>query len=242
MPDGKVWMRTRNGIPSGMFRTQWLDSIINGIMITTILSDAGFNIQSDLLLKVLGDDSLSVIFAFVPPVQREGLKTFIAERALIRFNAKLSLEKTEISDSLWDMEILGYRNYHGSAYRDPLKLLAQLLYPESESPTFSSLMGRCVGIAYADLGRSPRLYRVCRDIFKYLKDCGIKPDSRATTRLLSGSKFIEHRMEVDNSRFPDPIEIQKYTRIPYHRSSNDNDRYWPPEIFLTDSFRKKNLF
>ena len=234
MPDGKVWMRTRNGIPSGMFRTQWLDSIINGIMITTILSDAGFNVHTDLILKVLGDDSLSVIFAFVPPHQRTNLKLFLARRALERFNAKLSLEKTEISDSLWDIEILGYRNYQGSAHRDPLKLLAQLLYPESESPTYSSLMGRCIGIAYADLGRSPRLYRVCKYIYDYLKSCGITPDVRATTRLLAGSKFVEHKMEVDTSVFPDPIEIQKYTRIPYQRSTADNDHYWPPEIFLPD--------
>ncbi|CEK42600.1 RNA dependent RNA polymerase [Black grass cryptic virus 2] len=231
MPDGRVWMRTRNGVPSGMFRTQWLDSIINGIMITTILLDAGFKVTEKFILKVLGDDSLTVLFHFVPQAKHEDLKSFLAEKALLRFNAKLSLEKTEISNSLYGVELLGYRNRNGAAYRDHRKLLAQLLFPESEAPTYASLMGRCVGIAYADLGRSKLLYRVCKKIFERLSAAGYRPDSRQIHRYLSGSKFVETRMEIQINKFPSTLEIQKWSRTPYNRTKSDNDHYWPPEIF-----------
>lgn len=234
MPDGKVWIRTRNGIPSGMFRTQWLDSIINGIMITTLLSEAGFDVSNKLILKVLGDDSLSVIFHQVPPSQWEPLKSFLSQRALTRFNAKLSYEKTEISDSLWNMELLGYRNLHGAALRNPIRLLAQLLYPESESPTYASLMGRCVGIAYADLGRSPRLYRVCKNIYQYLKDQGYSPSLPPALNMLTGPLFTEVRQAIVVKTFPTVQEIQLWTRTPYVRSDADNDAYWPPDIFMND--------
>jgi hypothetical protein len=234
MPDGKVWIRTRNGIPSGMFRTQWLDSIINGIMITTILADAGFDVSNRLILKVLGDDSLSIIFHQVPPSQWEPLKVFMSERAKIRFNGKLSFDKTEVSDSLWTMELLGYRNAYGAAYREPLRLLAQLLYPESESPTYSSLMGRCVGIAYADLGRSPRLYRICKYIYEYLHSKGVTPNIAPALNMLAGPIFTETRRQLIIDQFPSPQEIQRWTRTPYVRTESDNNAYWPPNIFLPD--------
>jgi hypothetical protein len=231
MPDGRVWMRTRNGVPSGMFRTQWLDSIINGIMITTILLDAGFKVNEKFILKVLGDDSLSILFHYVAPAQHENLKLALAESARIRFNAKLSLEKTEVSNSMYGMELLGYRSKNGAAYRDPLKLLAQLLYPESEAPTFESLMGRCVGIAYADLGRTKILQTVCKKIFDRLSAEGYRPDPRHVHRFLSGSKFVESRLEISHGKFPTPLEIQRWLRVPYKRTKRDNDHYWPPEIF-----------
>lgn len=234
MPDGKVWMRTRNGIPSGTFRTQWLDSMINAIMLTTVFQDVGLPIDNNMILKVLGDDSLSVVFKYTPPSLRAQLKDDLAKSALRRFNAKLSLDKTEILDSLHTAEVLGYRNYYGSAFRDPLKLLAQLLYPESESPTYSSLMGRCVGIAYADLGRHPNVYRICKRIYTNLTDKGYSPNPTAATRLLSGSKFIEQTLGVDVTHFPTVYQIQEFTRFPYVRSQADNDAYWNPQVFTDD--------
>jgi len=230
MPDGKLWFRVRNGLPSGMFRTQYLDSKINGIMLLCILIDAGFIIDVEKFMKLLGDDGLTAIQQFLPPSAVPGFLKFLSQRALIRFNAVLSADATEIHQSFDFCELLGYRNFAGKPYRDELKLIAQMLYPESGSFELNALMGRCIGIAYASLGRHERLLRLCRDIYEYLRTNGVQPKQAAFYRLFDPNLRVDPTFVPDH--FPTVHEIQKWTSCPYVRQKSDNERYWPTSHFL----------
>jgi len=230
MPDNKLWMRTRNGLPSGMFRTQYIDSKINAIMLVTILLDAGFVIDISKFLKLLGDDNIIVIWRYLPPDQYLPLLDFLSDRAMLRFNAKLSREATEIHHSFDFVELLGYRNFCGYPYRDTLKLLAQMLYPESDSYELNALKGRTIGIAYASLARDPRLMSVCKDIHDYLDSQGVSVKKSAFIRMFDPNLTRDPTFEPDH--FPTLLEIQKWTSMPYSKTQIDFDRYWPSNHFI----------
>jgi len=230
MPDNKLIMRTFAALASGMFRTQYMDSKINGIMLLTIFSDAGFYIDSKHMLKLMGDDNFAIVWTWLPVSSRQALFDFLSERALTRFGAVLSVDASEFHDSLDFVELLGYRNFCGHAYRDPLKLLAQLLYPESNSFKLSSLMARTIGITYADLGRNSRLERVCHDIYDYLKLQGIRPQRRTLMHMFD--RNVVHSLDIQTDHFPSRLEIQKHLTIPKSRSPTEQDRYWPSQFFI----------
>jgi hypothetical protein len=230
MPDGKIIMRVFAALASGMFSTQYIDSKVNGIMLLTIFKDAGFQIDAKKMLKLMGDDNFAAIWRWLPPNARQPLFDFLSERAKTRFNAILSVDASEFHDSLNFVELLGYRNFNGFAYRDHLKLLAQLFYPESNSFHLSSLKARCIGILYASLDRNARLRRICEDIFEYLESENISTNKRSLMHMFDPNVY--HNLDLIIDRLPTTLEIQRFTAIPKQRSPADIDRYWPSKFFI----------
>lgn len=230
MPDNRLIMRNFAALASGMFRTQYIDSKVNGIMLLTIFKDAGFNIDAKHMLKLMGDDNFAIVWKWLPVSERQSLFDFLSERAMTRFGAILSVDASEFHDSLDFVELLGYRNFCGHAYRDPNKLLAQLYYPESNSFKLSSLMARTIGISYADLYRNPRLQRVCSDIYDYLKSQGIYPQKKTLFHMFD--RNVVHSLDIQTDHFPSRLEITRNLTVPKTRSPTDSDRYWPTQFFI----------
>jgi len=240
MPDNKYLFRLFAAMPSGIFRTQYYDSKINGIMLITIFSDAGFTIDTKHMLKLMGDDNLAVIWKWLPANSRQQLFDFLSERAMTRFGAVLSVDASEFHSSLDFVELLGYRNFSGCAYRDHLKLLAQMLYPETSSYHLSSLKARCIGILYASLDRNPRVRRICEDIFDYLTTTGVTTSKNSTLFKMFDPNVSLH-LDLVTDRIPTNLEIQRYLSQPKVRTSASYERYWPTEFFIDPEDHDRRL-
>lgn len=171
-PDGDLWQRNFATIASGFMQTQLLDSFVNSIMILTCLSSLGINISSpDFLLKVQGDDSFTALLEYIPPLQHSSFLNDLSQFALYYFNAVLSVNKSEIRNTMHGLKLLGFSNKYSSPYKDEAELLAHLFYPERRS-THDKLMATSLGIAMASCGNSKCVYDVCKDIFNYLSSKG----------------------------------------------------------------------
>jgi len=230
LPDGTLISFLHSGIFSGYLQTQLLDSCYNFVMVLTILSRMGYDITK-VALKVQGDDSIGGLLERLTPERQRQFIELFKYYGMLYFGATLNDKSTEISDSLENMEVLSYRNTNGIPYRDPLKLLAMLYYPE-RSQTLPKLMARAVGIAYANCGYSIKVYLICEEIFNFLKSKGLTPDLEG---LPSGIAFTmtelsELRDFVDVSRFPTYLEtIQRLTN--HERKMIDN-RHWNQDHFI----------
>jgi len=184
LPDGRVFKWTRNGIASGFQQTQLLDSFINTIMILTLLSRLGINIESEnFYIKVQGDDSLVVFPERTSTTHGRLFLSELASHALEYFNAKLSDTKSDISHDLNGIKVLGYKNNIMMPFRDDADLLSHLLYPE-RSFGLPELAASAVGITWASLGCSRIVYSVCKDVHAFLTEqLGIKPNYDSLTWL-----------------------------------------------------------
>lgn len=175
LPDGTKIKFNHSGIFSGYFQTQILDSLYNMVMIFTILSRMGFNLDQ-VVIKVQGDDSIFMLLCCFLLIANSFLRLF-QFYANYYFGSKVNDKKSEISNSLEHAEVLRYRNSNGIPYRDELQLLAQLRHPERRTDP-DAVMARCIGIAYAACGQLPRTYQICEDIYQFLQTAyDAKPSS-----------------------------------------------------------------
>nr|QLC36813.1 RNA-dependent RNA polymerase [Sarcosphaera coronaria partitivirus] len=226
MPDGRLYKFNHSGIFSGYLQTQLLDSIYNMVMIYTILFRLGFK-PHQIALKVQGDDSIIRLLAIFALIGHWLLDMF-SHYATVYFGAKVSQKKSEILEGLDNAEVLKYRNRKGLPYRDSLMLLAQLAYPE-RSRSLSQLKARVIGIAYANCGSDPRVYRICEQIYQYLhfvEDVDFKglPDQ---------IKFIKKYIRqdfVDLTRFPSYLETVNH--LLDERTPLPSKKYWPLNHFI----------
>nr|QLC36801.1 RNA-dependent RNA polymerase [Sarcosphaera coronaria partitivirus] len=165
---GTLYQWNYNGIASGYQQTQLLDSFVNGIMLLTVLSEHGINIEGkDFVLLLLGDDNVSAFPERDIELYGQQFVEKISRSAKLRFNETLSVTKTTYGTTTNDIEILSYRNRNGIAYRDPANLLASLLYPERPR-TLEATASACIGIATASMGCSHEVYNACYDAFHFL--------------------------------------------------------------------------
>nr|WAK75567.1 MAG: putative RNA-dependent RNA polymerase [Bipolaris maydis partitivirus 1] len=204
LPDGTLIRFQHSGIFSGYFQTQLLDSLYNLVMLFTILSKMGFNLDN-VYAKVQGDDSIICIVCSFLMVSHWFI-SMLRHYASYYFGAVVNDKKTEVSDTLEHIEVLRYRNRGGIPYRERIELLAQLYHPE-RAITYQALMARTVGIAYANCGSDPRVYQICEDIHQYLSKLGVKPDPAG---LPSGVRFVQDYLpgqtSIDVQRFPSYFE------------------------------------
>jgi hypothetical protein len=229
LPDGTVWIRVHRGIPSGLFLTQWLDSHYNLLMLLTILDRLGIDI-SNIFIKVQGDDSIAAFRVYIPTNQHEDFRLAFSYYAKFYFDAIARPEKTQTSSTPEGLEVLGYANANGLPTRDWRKLLAQLLYPKARSPTYSTLMARCIGITYADCGMHQQVSLVCKDIFDYLQSLGYTPNASAMQDI--SAMFDEESMpQMDH--FPTLSEVQTHLRSFAQYTAENRAKFWPA-IFLAD--------
>jgi len=217
-----------NGIASGYQQTQLLDSFVNTIMVLTCLSALGINIESkDFLIFVQGDDSL---VSLPERIYRQYGKKFLEALALEaekRFNATLSPEKSTFSDSLNDIEVLGYSNKYGIAYRNEEYLLAQLLYPERPTRKLGALASAAVGIAMASMGQSDLVYNVCYDVWNHIVN-----DLSQSPRPVNLVKWLgeEFSLYISGKTFPTREELREQQEFfNKTRSQSENQKLWPSD-------------
>jgi len=231
-PLGNVFARKWAGMPSGIFATQFWDSLYNGLMLITCLSALGFEIKDDFFIKLLGDDALFEILCLVSVSDLPGFLEALSKEAFHRFGSKLSAEKTKYSTSILGAFVLGYRNWNGWPMRDAEDLLARLLHPKSLRDTPERLMARCVGIAFASPG-DMRIYKVCKHIYNELDSLGYIPDIRGLHSMYDPMGIQLTESEI----LTFPSETQIFARIssPSARSFENQWKYWNPEHFIYEA-------
>jgi len=165
-------------MPSGIFTTNFLDSILNLTALLTVFSELGFTVTDPrkFFIRVMGDDSLTLVCQTMETLGCLDFTSRFRESAARRFGFKTNEKKCDITRGLEGAPFLGYVSKRLYPTRSTTKLLAKLLYPERDSD-MSKLKARCIGIAWASAGQDERVYHVCKDVYDYLSD--IKPDPRA---------------------------------------------------------------
>nr|BDV50550.1 MAG: RNA-dependent RNA polymerase [Flammulina alphapartitivirus 1] len=225
--DGRLLKFNHSGIFSGYLQTQLMDTIYNMVMIYTILFRLGFT-EEQINAKFEGDDSVVSLTALF------GLISFwildqISHYAQYYFGAILSVKKSEVLPSLQHAEVLKYRNNNGMPYREPLMLLSQLRYPE-RGHSLETLKARAVGIAYANVGSDPRVYRICEQIFTQLDKRGIKANAQGLPdQIQFMNKFLRLKSHIDVDVFPSYYDTVKHLMDP--PSVVPTEKYWPRSHF-----------
>nr|BBU59854.1 RNA dependent RNA polymerase [Rosellinia necatrix partitivirus 23] len=230
MPDGSTWIRLNRGILSGLFETQFMDSHYNLIMIMTILDRLGFDI-SNIWIKVQGDDSITALRFHIPANQHRDFKIQFAYWAKYYFDHKCNDEKSETSNNLQNVEVLGYRNNNGYPERDWRKILAVLWNPRSRSPKPENTMARCIGLVYASI-YDRNVVNVCRDVYEYYESKGFLPNSSPDTTL--EFQFMFDEVDIPRDHFPTQLEVTRYLRSLNNVSDERKRRYWNPDWFLAE--------
>lgn len=125
MPDGGIYVK-HQGIPSGSYFTQLIGSIVNYIIIQTIMLELsnGTKIASNKIL-VLGDDSL---FGF-----NEYYSLDTISRIASKYGFSVNVLKSEISKEGHSFSFLGHRWNHGSIDRDPIDIAKRIAFPEKHN-------------------------------------------------------------------------------------------------------------
>lgn len=228
LPDGTLIQFQHSGIFSGYFQTQLLDSIYNLVMLFTLLSKIGIDLDL-VIARVQGDDSLILIIGSFLMIGH-WLINMMRHYASIYFGAVINEKKTEVLPTIEHAEVLKYRNRGGMPYRHRIELLAQLRHPE-RAVHYSALMARSIGIAYANCGSDPLVYQICEDIHKYLEKLGVKPDPAG---LPSGIRFVQDYLpgqtNIDIQRFPSFFETVRPLLNGYEEQPSQG--YWPRSHFL----------
>ncbi len=225
LPDGSLWRRCSRGVASGFMQTQVLDSFINTIMILTILLTMGVTLDFDGndFIFVLGDDSLTGISETIRDPQR--FKEVFASHAYTLFGMTAKPEKTKITDSPNEIELLGYQFRNGLPVRNIDKLVASLLHPEHRQSA-SHLKARALGYAYAAVGMSRSLHMAMKGLFLRFKDETFKYWQSDTLK-----QIFEYTGTVPE-KFPSIEEVQSQLYRPTRPDVND-DVFWPSWWFLS---------
>lgn len=156
-PDGTIYLRT-GGVPSGSYFTHVVDSIINYIRIKYLFKTANIPIN---FIRTHGDDGL-----VVPGRHIDDLDDVVQEANLRLW--KIKIEKSELVQNKSEITFLGRSSRSGLSYRDSLKSLRLLLYPEYPVDDPQISISRLKGID-ADSGSRvpyiPEIYQVIKNIY-----------------------------------------------------------------------------
>jgi len=231
LPNGELWMWLFNGFGSGYQQTQLMDSFANMIMILTVLSALGVNIKSKTFwIRVQGDDSLIRFFEHMHLIYGPGFMDKLSESALYYFNAKLNVKKSEISDRVMNLTVLGYFTRFGLPYRTDEDLLRHLMYPEGPRD-WDTLYSSVIGLAYASLGCSERFYSLC----KYIKEKMENKDKyileeRPLQWMIRTGLLTEDAVEtILTQPMPSRINLRSTVWIHTPRTNKQKERLWPTE-------------
>lgn len=231
MMDGATFVRLFRGIPSGLFETQFLDSFYNMLMILTILDAMGFDI-SKIKIRVQGDDSLISLRFHIPADQHTAFKDKFESLALHYFDHMARPDKTDIFNSPQDVGVLGYYNENGYPTRDWRKLIAQLFHPRSTRPTLPLLKARVCGIQYASMYRYKDVTNVMSSIYDDLEARNIPALNLRAQRDVMLHSHTEQPFYIPVDHFPTMNEVTRWLRLPYVRTQEDADAYFPSTYFL----------
>jgi len=231
LPTGQVFKRTTAGIPSGLYPTQFIDSLYNTLMLLTILSSLGVPITSDTTMKIMGDDSLIKIFTFVPPYLHDDFLAAMQFKATYYFGSIISMDKSKIKNNINGIEVLSYTNSYGLPRRSETQLLAQFYHTRARHPTPAKTMASAIGFAYASCGHDSQCYRTLEHVYEFYKGQGIEPDPAGIPLAFGDDPFSLTAQDISLDHFPTKMEIQeKLTAFTYE--SDSVKRFYPMNHFL----------
>jgi hypothetical protein len=231
--DGRLYQRKWFGMPSGIYTTQYYDTIHFCITNATVLFKMGIHESDIILYKGEGDDIIFQLAIVIPPVLHED---FLHEYQVIDdeyFGSLIRPEKCQVHTKASGCTVLGYTNSKGIPKRDPLDLLAQFYHTKQTHPDASRTMATAVGIAHASLvtDKYKQVYKVCKDIYEYYKRQGFTPDPEALRRTLyTGEPFAQL---PTCKEFPSIPEIQNKLLSFNFDAPETVQTFWP-DWFLAD--------
>jgi hypothetical protein len=220
---GNVFKRMFAGMPSGIFCTQFYDSLYNGTMIVACLLALDIPVPDDLFIKLMGDDALFGILANLPVSAWADFLSAFAAEAKRRFNSNLSPTKCGMYLSIQGSKVLGYSNFNGWPSRPDEELLSRLLHPKSLRDTPGNLMARAIGIYYASCG-SNKFRPICEHIFSELQSQGFQPSIKGLYALYDPIGI--HLTEEDLAKFPSKTEVISRISGPSNRNPDLQSKYW----------------
>jgi len=230
LPNGEVYSRHHAGLPSGLYTTQYMDTMYNCVMIFTVLSAMEIPLSKDMVVKLMGDDSLIRLLVCIQPNHHHEFILKMQHYATKYFNAKISVDKSKLTNRPNGAEVLSYINHNGLPHRDSTALLAQLYHTKARNPTPGKTMASAIGIAYASCGHDKQVYNVCKDIYTYYFSQGIDPDPSGLSLALGDDPFGFDTSEISLQHFPSFHEIQaNLTALDY--VSDSVNRFWPTDHF-----------
>jgi len=231
LPNGQMYKRLFAGIPSGLFITQFMDSIYDFTIVCAILHYMGIDPKT-CIIKVQGDDSIIRLAFLVPPDEHDQFLATMQEVAAHLFGSIISLEKSELRNSLNNCEVLSYRNTLGLPYRNLIKMLAQFYHTKARDPTPSITMAQAIGFSYAACGTDFRIHTMLESIYTYYKQQGYSP-SPAGLSLVFGNSPDRPELPFDFDHFPTQMEVQSYFLSTDYRNPEQDNRTWPLSHFLS---------
>jgi len=229
---GNVYKRLFAGMPSGIFGTQFYDSLYNGVMIVTCLLALGISVPPDLFIKLMGDDALFAVLVNIPVSEWLDFLDSFALEAKRRFNSNLSSTKCGMYFSIQGAKVLGYTNFNGWPQRPHEELLARLLHPKSLRDEPANLMARAIGIYYASCG-DKKFRPICKHIYDQLASEGFKPSIKGLASLYDPGSL--HLDEEDLYHFPSETEVISRLCRPSRRDPDVQHRYWNRDHFIFEA-------
>jgi len=230
--DGHIIKRKFAGMPSGIYTTQFGDTLHYGITNATVLFKMNFSESDILLYKGEGDDILLQLAIFIPPPEHT---TFLNTYATIDnqlFGSTIRPEKCEVHNSPKSFESLGYRNNNGIPSRDPLDLLAQFYHTKQSQPTPARTMAMALGFAQASLGSNAPVYNICKDIYEYLLSEGHSPSEESYRRSLWTGSPHDTMLNMPKT-FPTRLDLQS-SILKFTNSEPESMKTFWPEQFLSE--------
>jgi len=229
LPNGKMYKRRFSGIPSGLFITQLMDSWYNYTMLCSILHYMGIDPKS-CIIKVQGDDSIIRLCILISKDEHDNFLTTMQTVADHLFGAVISLDKSELRNSIQNCEVLSYRHIHGLPYRDTLKMLAQFYHTKARDPTPEITMAQAIGFAYASCGNEYRIHVLLESIYNFYHEQGFEPSS-AGLSLVFGNSPDNPTLPFTFDHFPSQNEVQQYFVSLHYRNDEQTKRTWPLSHF-----------
>jgi len=229
LPNGELWTWKHNGFGSGFQQTQLLDSFCNAIMILTCLSALGVNINHpDFWARFQGDDSFIKFLELMYQIYGPHFLSMLSEAAKFYFNAKLSSDKSQISDRLSGMSVLSYFNHYGMPYRTEEDLLRHLFFPEHYQD-LNGLAASALGLAYANCGHHARFHMLCQYIYlKLTKEKKYQPKLKSIQWMIR-SEIFPSLEDAIGTGFPTREHLLEMVSLPKGRTIEQKARQWPTE-------------
>lgn len=230
-PNGEVKNTRYGGLRSGKFSTQISDSMITAVVTITTLLKMGYR-ENQFYALYQGDDSLITLEDNLREQKKHFFLGRFASIAATMFNFELSIDKSFVCENINNFEVLGYKCYYGTPWRDQFALLAALYHIKTPSTTPAKTKFAAAGYAFAAAGQEPA-YSICRNIWDFYAD--VEADPRGASIVDSYDTRAYIAPTIGTSHFPSKQWITDKFNDPGSRNRNVR-KYFDEDYFVDDYY------